>query len=447
MLVHALTPPSPSIQRPPTTYGGLIEAASLAVKEAILLPRTRPITPERAWAELLGYQRFVRTCGIHLGLLTRFQVGVTTEQRHVVNRLMAVPLRDTRPSSWTRAAHTLGAAHDLFATHLDANQLPRTAEIEDLLTPAAVLIPAHGITGLLVDAVNAGTHLVDTAVASQRNLAPRLIPRGELQAFRAWTNSARPYVKAAHWDASELVGVGDQSAIARLEPAPILTAGPVATSDFDSTLDALRVLRQLTFAQARGSSPASPMSLRDLAGLGAAVSEPEVSWLPEPRTNLERLDRAQALDILETSHASWSQAAEDLTESILGLTRAPAEYAAALAKFGDVQGLTPMVRIACLSALPRLGNDAADAIGRLASHNALVDKQLEAGRLPLRWRPITPATADELACRFRTAAAHSETAALTLRRTLAAPAEPKAIEPSARPAPRRELELSRSVRR
>jgi hypothetical protein len=259
--------------------------------------------------------------------------------------------------------------------------------------------------------------------------------------------SVRPYAKAAHLDVSALAGGDQRSAISRLEPASVLQVGRPAGSDFDSSLDALRMLRQLTFAQARGTVNASPMSLRDLAYLGAAVSRPEVSWLRDPLTNLERLQRAQAQDLLETSQTAWNRAAADLTESILGLTRAPHEYATAIAKIGDIESLAPSVRAACISVLPRLGTDAADAIGNLAARNALVEKRREPGLLPMVWRPLTPSAADELASRFRTAAANSETAALTLRRSYATPTpvQRRPSEPIVRPAPRREAELSRKV--
>jgi hypothetical protein len=449
VLTHAPTPKNPSIERRPTTYGGLVDAACLAVKEAVLLPRTGTITVDEAWPELLGYQRFVRTCGIHLRLLTRFQLDVTPEQRRLIDQLIAVPLREAGPSSWMRAAQTLGAAHDLFTTHLDPQQQPRTAEIEDLLTPSSVLVPMHTITSLLLDAVDAGTHLVDATVEAQRALSPRPVAYPQLRALRNWTRGVRPYAKAAHLDVSALVAGDGHSAISRLEPAPLVQVSPLAGSEFDSTLDALRILRQLTIAQAKGKLAASPTSLRDLAVLGAAASSPTLSWLPDPRTNLERLQRAQARDLLETSHAAWNRAAADLTESILGLTRAPREYATAIAKIGDPEGLAPSVRVACISALPRLGQDAAGAIGELASRNALVERRREPGHLSMVWRPLTPAAAEELANRFRTAASHSETTALTLRRGLATPTavQRSAIEPLDRPAPRHELELSRTVRR
>ena len=216
---------------------------------------------------------------------------MTPEQRHLIDRLTALPLRDAGPSAWMRAAQILGAAHDLLATHLDANHLPRTPEIQDLVTPTAVLAPAHSISALLLDAVNAGTHLVDTTIEAQRTLSPRPVSYSQLKALRHWTARVRPYVKAAHLDLSALAG-DHSSAISNLEPAPALQLGQPEGSVFDSTLDALRVLRQLTFAQANGTIAASPMSLRDLATLGAAASRPNVSWLPEAQTNLDRLKRA-----------------------------------------------------------------------------------------------------------------------------------------------------------
>jgi len=455
VLVHAQTPPNQSpvhaVHHSPATYGELVDATCQAVRAAILLPQERPLAVAPARAELFGYQRFLRTCGVHLRLLGRFQQNLTGNQRHIIGRLTSLPtpdsepIRDSEPSAWLRAAQSLGAAHDLLATHLDPAQLPRTAEAADLLTPSVVLAPTRDVLALLLEAVNAGPDLVRSGTESQKSLLPRPIPYPLLRGLRDASTSLRPFVMTAHTDASRLVSEGGTSALAGMAPAPI--ANPGVRTSFASELDALRTLRQLTFDQAHGQVTASPRSLRDLALLGAAVTSRNLSWLPEPRTGLERLARAQAHDVLEGAHASWTSAAEDLNQTVLGTTRAPAVYGDAIDRVRVPETHSPNLRLALLSALPRLGRDAAGAVDRLQAQNALVAKTQQPGLLTTVWRPIPPADARDLANRFHTAATSSEVAAATLRRVLTPPTPGRAAALPTPPVPRREVALSRSAQR
>jgi len=446
VLVHAPTPPE-ALHQSPATYGDLVAATCQAVRTAILLPQQEPLAVAPAHAELFGYQRFLRTCGVHLRLLGRFQREQTPNQRHIIGRLTSLPTGDTAPSAWLRAAQSLGAAHDLVATHLDAGQLPRTAEAEDLLTHSVVLAPTRDLLALLLEAVNAGPDLVKSATESQKTLQPRPIPYPLLRGLREASTSLRPFVMTAHTDASRLAPEGGGSALAGMQAAPIANPNPGVRTAFPSQLEALRALRQLTFDQAHGQVTASPRSLRDLALLGAAVTTPNLAWLPEPRTNLDRLARAQAHDVLEAAHASWTSAAHDLTQTVLGTTRAPAVYGDAIDRLRDPDKHSPNLRLAFLSALPRLGRDAADALDRLQSQNALVAKTRQPLLLATVWRPIPPADARDLAHRFTQAATSSEVAAATLRRILTPPTPGRAAPLPTPPAPRRELAPSRSAHR
>jgi hypothetical protein len=447
VLVHAPTPQDEAPRQRPATYGALLDATCEAVRTAVLRPHEQPLPPGPAHAEILGYRRFLRTCGLHLGLLGRFQPELTPDQRHLLGRLASLPIEEAEPSAWLGAARSLGAAHDLLATHLDTSQLPRTPEAEERLTPIAVLVPTRDVTALVLEAVTAGTDLVQSAIESQKNLLDQPIPYPLLRGTRERTASLRPFAKAAHSDASRVASEGCTSALSSLQPAPITSRDQNARTAFTTQLEALRTLRQLTFAQAHGQIAASPMSLRDLALLGAAVTTPDVSWLPAPQTGLERLAHAQARDVLQAAHASWAAAAEDLTQTVLGTTRAPRLYGDAITCVRNPKSHSPSVRLAFLSALPRLGRDAAGAVDRLQSQNALVAKTRQPLLLATVWRPISPADARDLSRRFSNAATNSEAAAVTVRRILTPATTKSASAHPAHPAPRREVALTRSAQR
>lgn len=449
MLAHALMPETDSTRPGQATYGDLFEDACDAVRNAILLPHRQRLDPDQARAELVGFQRFLRTSGLHLGLLARFHHEQTVEQRHLVNRLTGLSILDCPPSGWLRAAQALGAAHDLLATHLDPSQQLRTAEAEDLLTPSAAHAPARVLTELVLDAAAAGADLATAAARAQSNLRPRPIPRSELIELRRWTASLLPFAKAATLDVSRSDRGELSSALSSLTPAPLMRADSGGFG-FDSDLEALRVLGQLTFGQARGQVPVSPTSLRDLALLGISATNPDFSWLPEPTTALERLDRAQVRDHVEDAHECWSRAAQDLTQTIQGTTRAPGLYGRALEHLRGSGPRGLAIRVALLSALPRLGRDAAGAITGLQSQNGLVARGREPGHLSMAWRPISHADAHELSTRFRDAGTSSEAVARTVRRLLNTPPSGgrRPTTPSApSPSNRRDLSLSRSAQR
>jgi len=195
--------------------------------------------------------------------------------------------------------------------------------------------------------------------------------------------------------------------------------------------------------------PASPASLRDLALLGASVTDPDFSWLPQPATALERLDRAQVRDQLEAAHDNWTQAATDLTSSILGTTRAPRLYGEAIQRLRHNEQHDLGIRLAILAALPRLGRDSATTIDGLHAHNALVARGSEPGRLSKVWRPIAITHADALAAQFRDAATSSEAVATSVRRIVTPHANRRAQPAPPTPAPvlRRQAVLSRSAQR
>lgn len=448
MLAHAPTPEIEAVPHRPVTYGDLVDATSGAVRAALLLPRNQELAPDSAHAELLGHQRFLRVCGIHLGLLAQFHPAPTPALRQLAEELTAGAPPEARFGGWLTAAQSLGAAHDLLATHLDRAGLPCTVEAEETVTPVAVLAATHSITGLILDALPAGPDLARAAANTHGSNRSDLAPVAELPRLRSRTVSLRTLAEAVQTDAGRPMPDNSAGPLSALEPAPLLSTSQPSPRSIPSELGALRTLRQLTFTQGQGHVAASPTSLRDLALMGSTFTQPELSWLPSPSTALQRLARAHARDNLETAHAAWSRAAGDLTETILGITRAPRLYGDAIDLVRTSDQLSPGVRLAFLSALPRLGVDAAHAVDRLHAQNALVAKKREGTHLQMTWRPISAAEARDLADRFRNAATSSEVAAATVRQILSPPkraARPGAEHLASRT--RRELELSRSAQR
>jgi hypothetical protein len=448
VLVNTLAPKTQSASQRPVTYGDLFDAACQAVRTAVLLPQRQQLTPDSAHDEILGYQRFLRMCGAHLQLLSRFQQEVTPEHRHLMARLADVPDHGGGPSNWLRASQLLGAAHDLLATHLDHKLVPRTVEAEEALGASSVIAPTSALTALVLDAINAAPHLIQAAGDAQKGKHLQPIPYPWLAGLRGRTNSLRPFAKAVHLDASRLAPEGESSPMTILQAAPIVASWPPDRSTLDSPVAAMRLLRQLTMDQAHGRVDASPMSLRDLAQLGTTITKPDLACLPAPTTSLQRLERAHALDALESAQTSWAAAAEGLTEVVLGLTRAPHLYGDAIGRVAQTEDLRPSVRLALLAALPRLGQDAALTIETLHSKNALVSRQRDGARLAMVWRPISHRQADALASRFHNAAVTSRQAATTVRRVTARPeSTARRASTSTPPTVRREVDPLREVSR
>ena len=106
---------------------------------------------------------------------------------------------------------------------------------------------------------------------------PELIRNGELSGMRHTTRAIELYGKASLWDFNETAG---RSVLGDLEPAT--PTAVTASREFESSLAALRALRQLSFRQRIGDDRASAASLNDLARLAIVATEPDCSWLPRP---------------------------------------------------------------------------------------------------------------------------------------------------------------------
>jgi hypothetical protein len=141
---------------------------------------------------------------------------------------------------------------------------------------------------------------------------------------------------------------------------------------------------------------------------------------PQEETPLGRLQRAHLADQLTAAHQAWTTAGAELTRTVQGLTKAPAAYAATIHQLLEAE-LTPGLRRAIGSALPRMGADAAATIERLGERAELVTLQRPPLATRHEWRPIRPEHAAALAAQFTTAA-HSSRHALATLTSIQAPA-------------------------
>ncbi len=208
-------------------------------------------------------------------------------------------------SSWSDAATTLGAAHDLLATHLAIRSginrglalEARTPDVDDLVagTGVGAALAIRPVCLLLVDGADATRQLMHAAALVQKPRRDKPIPTALFREATEANHKILLHAKAALWDldnAPPAHHAHPGSSLAHLRPAvslPLSVSVSVSTSGphagFPSALTALRVLRQLSYNQAHGSTPASPGSLRDLAHLAAAVTDPDLGWLPHPTTS------------------------------------------------------------------------------------------------------------------------------------------------------------------
>jgi hypothetical protein len=205
---------------------------------------------------------------------------------------------------------------------------------------------------------------------------------------------------ASLWGLDHRAAPPGRDLLAELTPAAVMA--PAARSGaFTRSLEALAVLRQLVYNQARGTALASPASLRDLAMLGARFTASTDS-LPEPRTGLERVQHAHVLDSLETAHTAWVTASRDLTTTVQGITRASGAYGAAIGYLLQSDSSDTALQTAVFTALPRLGREASHAITELGRSGDLLTPQ-RGLNLRRTWATLPDEAVAELADRFRTA--------------------------------------------
>ncbi|MFL6024088.1 MAG: hypothetical protein ACJ72O_12180 [Marmoricola sp.] len=263
---------------------------------------------------------------------------------------------------------------------------------------------------LLLEAIESSRKLMHRGMLAQKHRDDHPIPTEIFRRIRYANQAASLHARSTLWDLRH-VGVTGAS-LAELRPA--LVCGEALSEAFESTLGALRALRQLAHSQARSGLPASAASLRDLAELGTRFTDVDAITLPEPSNGLEAVQRAHAMDGLEAAHNAWHRARSGLAESVQGTTRAPAayNYAARTLLSTDV---SPQLQVAVLCALPRLGTEAAQIAQRLGCQGALVTRQRVPGELRSMWLPIEYERRVEVSARFARAAEASAPAAASVQ--------------------------------
>jgi hypothetical protein len=395
---------------PTPTYGELFDRATTAVHDAVALTDTGFTDVLAAHQEILGYQRFLRVSGQHLRLLTGFAPD-SKHLRELATRLTSLPLPAPPDGQWKRAAVLLGTAHDLLATHVRGHGSGLTPEASQLLQRRDTGADASRMLALLLEGAAASWSLFHRAVEAQTTTPdPELITNGPLVTLRHITRAIELYGKASLWDLNDTAG---RSLLKDLEPA---TPTAVTMSrDFESSLAALRALRQLAFRQRTGDDRASAASLNDLARLAIVATQLSNACLPRPVTALDQVQHASARDHLARAHATWVNASTGLTTTVRSLTRAASPYGLAIRRLlDDLDTATPAIRGAVLSVLPRLADDTVPTIGRLTTTGALVVAERQPAALSVQWRPLTTAEGDELADRFLTASAATAKAAASV---------------------------------
>lgn len=415
------------------TYGELMDRAERAAHAAIALAREGHLGLEAGHVELLDYERFLRTCGAHLGLLSELAADRPSGVDRLARLLCGLPTFDAGDSAsdrpWRSAAAALGVAHDLVATHLGPERQLRSPDIADIIGRRDTLGTSRPLMGLLLEAADANDGLLGALRKQRRRHGHLPMSTTRFRQLIDINEALLLHTKAALWDLDASTSISMDQPLAHLE---LVTRTPGAgVPPIHSPLRALQEIRRVSFAQSRGEAPASPASLRDLALLGALFCRPLDLELPARTTPLERLERAHLADLLQTAHAAWTEAATALGHTIRGVTKAPGSYGQAIAYLLGNEHSTA-VRLAIVVALPRLAQEASHTIDRLKDDRALATPRREPGKVRVTWEPAPRTEFTLLRERFRMAAKSSADAAAALRRLTdaASPSQRASREPS-----------------
>jgi hypothetical protein len=441
---HALVPATWATSDSPTTYGALLTAAR--ERAALAITRTPRLgDPDLVAVELAGYERFLRVAGIHLALLEDLSGVSTTGLGHLRMNLRHVELREVEPSMWLDAAKALGAAHDLVSTHAPSAG-PRTAEAVDMVIGPASLSSCRDVV-LLIEDARLGCQVTinrfrwpRTQIGRSANLSREVARTKRLNSRIEITT------KATLWELDERLREHRGPKLDGLQIAVAPSQLGRGASLLERQISAIRLLRQLTFLQSQGRVAASPASLRDLAALGARMTDPDLP-LPEPRTALDRVRLAHARDRMDTAHAAWSAAGEDLTESIRGLSKAPVSFRTTIESVVADHEPPLSLRIAVTTALPHLGRDAVETVTAMTSTGSLLTRQPVFAQPRKEWKRIQHEEGALLAGRFREAGLASVGVSPALRDLLPRPERNPANSVDSRTGGARAYELVQGFQR
>lgn len=435
---HAVMPETWVTSDSPTTYGALLTAAR--ERAALAITRTPRLgDPDLVAIELVGYERFLRVAGIHLALLEDLSGVTTTGLEQLRMNLRHVELREVEPSMWFDAAKALGAAHDLVATHAPSAG-PRTAEAVDLVIGPPSLSSCRDVM-LLIEDARLGCQVTmnryrwpHAQIGRSANLSR------EVARIKKLNSRIEITTKATLWELDERLREHGGPRLDELQIAVAPSNLRQGVSQLERQLSAIRLLRQLTFLQSQGRIAASPASLRDLATLGARMTDPELP-LPEPRTALGRVRLAHARDRMDIAHTAWSAAGRDLTESIRGLSKAPTSFRTTIESVVAEPEPSLSLRVALTAALPHLGRDAVGTVTAMTSTGSLLTRQPVYAQPRKEWRRIQHEEGALVAGRFREAGLASVGVSPALRDLLPRPERNPANSAGSRPGTVRAYEL------
>jgi hypothetical protein len=419
-----LTPAEVPESRRAPTYGEFIDLAHALVQHACATGSGPFTTAGQALSAAVNYERFLAVAGNHLRLLVTPGYTDIAGQRNapsplheLVHRLTSLDLARGEDDVWARAATRLAAAHDLLSTHVGPVGELRTPEVKILEHHTVRHAAAGRILDLISGPVERSSSLLSHAYdANRREPDATGVTRARAAHLRQAVNAVHHLVTDLRSELTDSPNIQALDELDTLRPALSRIAERPATR-FDTSLDALRTLRLLSYRQLFGEESASPGCLHDLARLAQVTSRTAKGWLPEPTTPLARVQHAVAHDELDDARTAWGSAAAALGQHVRGLSKAPRVYADAVRTTIAAVPHTPSLGHAVMAALPRLGQDAGVTVMRLAETGGLVVATKEPGRFQASWRLLEPRAARDIADLFASAGEASHRAHTTYLHT------------------------------
>jgi hypothetical protein len=400
------------------TYGELIGLARHRAREASATGSGPFPSADQATEAVAGFERYLAVLGRHLRLIVA--PGLAPAPGHLdslpvlqqlIERMSHLELAPSNGSPWGRAAEALATAHDLLATHLGPFGERRTPEVEVLADPHHRHATARMVLRLLDEPLAVRDDLLRALTVAQRGADREPSPRAVAAHIRQSTDAiARLTNRYAPPPFTSSINIPE---VVALIPAIHNRAGSSGARSFDDSIQALRVLRLLSYRQTNGLEPASPGCLHDLARLARTATAGSDQWLPTPETAIARVQRAHAIDHLERARQAWTDTSVALGQHIRGLTKAPRVYADAIGAVQEAHAHEG-VRRAVLAALPRLGREAGLTTTHLARTGCVSIATKEVGRFQESWRLLTPDEGDVLAARFTRSGQASRTASIAV---------------------------------
>ena len=390
------------------SYGALLAEAATATATAHEAS-SRPFhDPQVAADVVIDYERFLAIGGRHLKLLlappdTRAS-GLRRAHRDFAHWLATLAMERRGDNPWAEAGDSLGLAHDVLATHVSTNGQLLSPDADSLTERGVQAAAFARVAGLLETSLSRAQELLTNARSVQPPREPAL-SRNRSARLRQHVTSAQLSLRSA-----PLLPVIDGGTLVALdELGPTISRighGDPSTSG----LSALRALRQLSYSQGHGDESANTHTLTDLCKLAVLTCHAAQGHLPLAHTPLDRVHRANALDMLAVAESAWSDLGRRLFPHVQGLTKAPHLYREAIVAIAEDATAQPAVTTAVLAALPRLATDAGRTVSTLYSRGELVSCDHRPGQLGRRWQPVEAKHAQRLIDGFGRAANASRAA-------------------------------------